>query len=188
MELTEKTQRFVSHFGEMGSRWGINRTVGQMYALLFTSKKPLCADDIASMLQISRSNVSMGIKELESWRLLKIEHFPGDRKDYFTVPGDVWDIMRTLIEERRRREIEPTLSLLRDLMLMNDEPTRDDEFSHQRMRDMYNLIELLTTWYQDMQNLDNKEMQQLMSLGSQAIKLIGLKNKILPSKTSETDA
>ena len=113
MPLSPQTERFVLHFGEMGSRWGVNRTVGQMYALLFLSPRPLHADDIAEALGFSRSNVSMGLKELQSWRLVKLIHQVGDRRDYFETPKDVWEIFRILMEEKRKREIDPTLTLRR---------------------------------------------------------------------------
>ena len=87
----------------MGSRWGINRTVGQIYALLYISGHPLPADEIAEVLSFSRSNVSMGLKELQSWRLVRLQHLPGDRREHFSTPGDVWQIVRILAEERRRR-------------------------------------------------------------------------------------
>ena len=104
-------------FGEMGGRWGINRTVGQIYALLFLSDRPLNADEITEALGVSRSNVSMGLKELEAWRLVRKRHLPGDRRDYFQAPDDIWQIVRTLAEERRSREIDPTLSMLRDVLM-----------------------------------------------------------------------
>src|SRR3989338_5871731 len=85
---------FVAHFGEMGSRWGINRTVGQIYALIYMSPRPLNADDIAEALEFSRSNVSMGLKELQSWRLVRLKHLPGDRREYFEAPSDAWEIFR----------------------------------------------------------------------------------------------
>ena len=88
--LPELSRQFVSHFGEMGSRWGINRTVGQIYALLFISSEPLNADQIADTLEFSRSNVSMGLKELQAWRLVQLRHQPGDRREYFQAPEDVW--------------------------------------------------------------------------------------------------
>ena len=104
--LPPLNRQFVAHFGEMGSRWGINRTVGQMYALIFLSPRPLNADEIAETLEFSRSNVSMGLKELQAWRLVKLSHQPGDRREYFEAPKDVWEIFRVLAEERRRREIQ----------------------------------------------------------------------------------
>ena len=111
--LPALTRQFVSHFGEMGSRWGINRTVGQIYALLYLSPRALNAEEIAETLEFSRSNVSMGLKELQSWRLVNLRHHAGDRREYFEAPQDVWEIFRRLAEERRRREIEPTQSMLR---------------------------------------------------------------------------
>ena len=122
--MTPLVHSFVAHFGEMGSRWGINRTVGQIYALIFVSPKPLCADEIAETLSYSRSNVSMGLKELQSWRLVKLRHVAGDRREYFEAPSDAWEIFRTLAEERRRREMEPTLSMLRSALL--ETPSCDD--------------------------------------------------------------
>src|SRR5690349_8870319 len=131
--LSPLVRSFVGHFGEMGSRWGINRTVGQIYALIFVSPEPVNADDIAERLEFSRSNVSMGLKELQSWRLVHLRHLPGDRREYFEAPTDAWEIFRTLAEERRRREIEPTLSMLRNALL---EPARSDEdrIAQERMR------------------------------------------------------
>ena len=110
---TQLQQEFILHFGEMGSRWGINRTVGQIYALLFLSEHPLCADEIVEALHVSRSNVSMGLKELQAWNLVRLRHLQGDRRDYFTTPEDMWEIVRTLIAERKKREIDPTLTFRR---------------------------------------------------------------------------
>jgi DNA-binding transcriptional regulator GbsR (MarR family) len=96
MNLPLMVQTFVLHFGEMGSRWGISRTVGQIYALLFVSDRPLNADDICEHLGFSRSNVSTGLKELQAWNLARLQHLPGDRRDHFATPEDIWEIIRTL--------------------------------------------------------------------------------------------
>ena len=96
MNLPPLTEKFVLHFGEMGGRWGINRTVGQIYALIFLSDRPLHADEITKALDVSRSNVSMGLKELDGWRLVRKRHLPGDRRDHFEAPDDLWQIVRTL--------------------------------------------------------------------------------------------
>lgn len=174
--LTPLTQRFISHFGEMGSRWGINRTVGQIYALLYVLGQPLNADQIADYLTFSRSNVSMGLKELQSWRLVKLLHQPGDRREYFEPPKDIWDIFKTLLEERRRREIEPTLSMLRDALLEN--PANDtDKQAQQRMREMYNLIELSSSWFDDVQRLSPETLASLMKMGSKVKKLLDVRDK-----------
>jgi DNA-binding transcriptional regulator GbsR (MarR family) len=174
--LSPLTQRFILHFGEMGSRWGINRTVGQIYALLYVLGKPLNADEIAEYLSFSRSNVSMGLKELQSWRLVKLLHQPGDRREYFEPPKDIWDIFKTLLEERRRREIEPTLSMLRDALLEN--PTNDaDRKAQERMREMYDLIELSTSWFDEVQRLSPETLMSLMKMGSKVKKLLDVRDK-----------
>ncbi len=156
---------FVMHFGEMGSRWGINRTVGQIYALLFVSPRPLNADEIAEQLAISRSNVSVSLKELQGWRLLRTQRQPSDRRDYFSTPDDVWLIFKTLAEERQRREVEPTLSMLREALLA--EPQSEHErHAQQRMREMYTLMETLTEWFAQVQRLSPQTLLRLMALGT----------------------
>ena len=103
MNVSPKVEAFISHFGEMGSRWGINRTVGQTYALLVANEKPLNADDISNALSISRSNTSMALKELQSWRLVLPQHFAGDRKEYYKSLDNIWQMAQIIFEERRKR-------------------------------------------------------------------------------------
>ena len=178
--LTPLVRSFVSHFGEMGSRWGINRTVGQIYALIFVAPQPLNADEIAEALEFSRSNVSMGLKELQAWRLVNLRHLPGDRREYFDAPTDAWEIFRTLAEERRRREIEPTLSMLRNALL--EEPSsQEDRIAQQRMKGMHDLIELLTTWFDDVQRLDARTLAQLMKMGAKVQRLLEFTGKGRPA-------
>ena len=176
-QLPPLTQQFVSHFGEMGSRWGINRTVGQIYALLYVSGRPLNADDIAETLNFSRSNVSMGLKELESWRLTRLQHLPNDRREYFSAPDDVWAIFRSLAEERRKREIDPTLSMLRDA-LMAIPSSDEDRHAQRRMREMHDLIELTTMWFNDVQKLEPDTLKQLMKMGTRVTALLEMKDKL----------
>lgn len=189
--LPPLNRQFVAHFGEMGSRWGINRTVGQIYALIFLSPHALNADEIAETLEFSRSNVSMGLKELQSWRLVKLLHRPGDRREYFESPADVWEIFRVLAEERRRREIEPTLSMLRNALL--EEPGSDAErHALQRMREMHELIDRLVTWFDDVQKLSPQTAIQLMGMGAKVTKVLGLKDRLTgaggrSSKAGATD-
>ena len=177
MNLAPLTQRFVLHFGEMGSRWGINRTVGQIYALLFVSAKPLNADDIAEGLGFSRSNVSMGLKELASWNLVRLHHLPNDRREYFETPEDVWAIFRTLAAERRKREIDPTLSMLRDA-LMERPVLAEDIHAQARMKEMHDLIELGTTWLDEVQNMDSASLASLLKMGAQVKKLLQVKDRV----------
>jgi len=171
MDLPPLSQSFVLHFGEMGSRWGINRTVGQIYAVLFISAQPLTADEITDRLGVSRSNVSMGLKELSSWRLVRLSHQPGDRRDFYSAPEDVWAIFKTLSEERQRREVDPTLSMLRDALL--ETPVSVEERHAQaRMREMHDLIEQLTEWFAEVRKLSPSTLEKLMSLGAKATTLL----------------
>jgi DNA-binding transcriptional regulator GbsR (MarR family) len=175
--LSPLVRSFVSHFGEMGSRWGINRTVGQIYALIFVSPEPLNAEQIAEQLEFSRSNVSMGLKELQAWRLVRLRHLPGDRREYFEAPTDAWEIFRTLAEERRRREIEPTLSMLRNALLETPS-TEEDRIAQERMKGMHDLIELMLTWFDDVQRLDAQTLSQLMRMGSKVQKVLEFTGKV----------
>ncbi|MDT9001383.1 GbsR/MarR family transcriptional regulator [Paucibacter sp. APW11] len=169
--MSPLVRSFVAHFGEMGSRWGINRTVGQIYALIYVSPRALNADEMAEALEFSRSNLSMGLKELQAWRLVRLKHLPGDRREYFEAPSDAWEIFRTLAEERRRREIEPTLSMLRNALL--EQPSsEEDRIAQERMRGMHDLIELMSNWFDDVQRMDSQTLAQLMKMGSKVQKLL----------------
>jgi len=179
LELSPVKLSFIQHFGEMGSRWGINRTVGQIYALLFISDEPLNADQLGESLGLSRSNVSMSLKELHSWNLLRPVNIAGDRKDYFTTPEDVWEIARTLIDERRKREIDPTLSMLRNTLLSDDtEVPTEDVYALQRMQEMHDLIELIVGWMNDMQTLKSSRLTKLLQLGSSVNKILDVTDRI----------
>jgi len=176
MTLTASVQAFVLHFGEMGSRWGINRTVGQIYALLFLSRDPLNADQITDTLGISRSNTSMGLKELQSWRLVRLQHLPGDRREYFSTPEDIIEIALTLVEERRKRELDPTLTLLRQT-LMEEPVDAAEEHAHDRMQQMCNLMEMVSSWSHDIQKLSPSEVERLLKLGRAVPHLLKMKDK-----------
>ena len=183
MTLSNTQQEFVLHFGEMGSRWGINRTVGQIYALLFICKKPLNAEEITSALHISRSNTSMGLKELQAWQLVRLKRRPGDRRDYFTTPDDLWEIVRTLVAERKKREIDPTLSKLRELEMHG--PTGDD-YGDARISELRELIETLTGFYEEMERLETQRLVTLMTYGSRLAGLIDKAGAAMPLFTSQT--
>ena len=181
--MTPATQNFVLHFGEMGSRWGISRTVGQIYALLFVSPRPLNADDLVAALGFSRSAVGLGVKELSSWNLVRLKHLPGDRRDHYETPEDIWEIVRTLADERRKREVEPTLSLLREV-LVTDPLTDDDRHAHQRMTELHDLIELFLGWHDDLARLENHHLRKLLSLGSVIGSLLDMKDRLNPTPNS----
>ena len=167
----------------MGSRWGINRTVGQIYALLFVTEQQLHADDIGEKLAISRSNVSIGLKELQGWGLVRLSRIPGDRREYFSSLGDVWEIFRVVAAERRRREVAPTLPVLRESLLAATS-SQEDAFAQQRMREMHELVDLANNWFDDLQRLSPESMAQLMMMGSHVQMLLTAKDRLFGASTS----
>jgi DNA-binding transcriptional regulator GbsR (MarR family) len=183
VQLSEKSQAFVLHFGEMGSRWGFNRTVGQILALLVINQQPLHAEQIMQQLGISRGNVSMGLKELQSWRLVKLSHQAGQRREFFTAAGSIWDMARTVFEERSKREVDPTLSLLRSNLL--EEPENEaDQFTQQKMEEIHDLLELITQWSYALNTMNPDKLQSLMKMGSGISRILELKDKIVGNKGS----
>ena len=178
MKLSPLSQSLVLHFGEMGSRWGLNRTLGQMYAVIVLTEAPLNADQISEALQISRSNVSMGLKELKSWNLIKLQHIPGDRKEYFTAPEDVWEIAKTLLVERRKRELDPTLTSLRDALLQ-EPSSSEDVYAQQRIREMHDLMEMISSWSGELENMSSGKLATLLTLGSGLSKILEAKDRLL---------
>ena len=177
MKLPPLVQTFVLHFGEMGSRWGINRSVGQIYALIYVSEQPLNADQLVEVLGFSRSNIAMGIKELVSMNLVMLRHIPSDRKDYYTTHEDIWEIVRNLVEERKKREIDPTLSMLRSVM-METPSSEQEKFAQDKMCEMHDLIEMLTKWYDDMQKLETERLVNLLKMGAKVYSLYQMKDKL----------
>lgn len=175
--MTPMIESFVFHFGEMGSRWGFNRTVGQIYALLVIHEEALSANDIAENLGISRGNVSMGLKELNSWQLITTIHKPRDRKEYYTTKGSIWDMANRVFEERRKREIDPTMSLLRDCM-MDKAGNEQEAFAQEKIKEIHDLLENITKWAQSLQSLSPEQLNGLMKLGSGVSKVIDLTSKI----------
>lgn len=169
-----------------GSRWGINRTVGQVYALWLVSESSLNAENIGEALGILRSNVSISLKELEAWQLVKLTRKPGDRREYYGMLGSVWGIFKAVAAERGRRGIEPTLTMLRQTLL---EPAANESerYAVERMRELYELTELANDWFDDLQRLSPGSMRQLMSLGGKVQKLLELKDRTVATFTA-TDA
>lgn len=182
MKMSPLITSAVMHFGEMGSRWGFNRTVGQILALIVLNETPLSAQEIADALSISRGNTSMGLKELQSWQLIKQHHVPGERKEFFVPAGSIWVLANRVFEERRKREIDPTMSLLRDLMM--DEPNSEKDSEVQaRLHEIHDLLESVTAWSQELQNLGPEKLDTLMKLGAGVGRILEFKDKLLPSKS-----
>jgi DNA-binding transcriptional regulator GbsR (MarR family) len=145
--LSSVQQKFILHWGEMGTRWGINRTVAQIHALLFISPKPLHAEDIADTLSVARSNVSNSLKELQGWGIIKRVHVLGDSRDHFESMKDVWEMFRVVLDERKKREIDPTMRMLRECIEAAEKDKETDEYTEQKLRDLHNFFETTTAWY-----------------------------------------
>jgi len=177
MRLTPVMERYVLHWGEMGARWGVNRTVSQIHALLYLSPEPLTAEDIANTLSVARSNVSTSLKELQSWNLVTISHVMGDRRDLFSVSGDTWEMLLTIMQERKRREIEPTLTLLRDCVLELENDSATPEATKRRISDMLGFVSTLSSWFDEMVRLPKSTLVTLMKLGARVQKIIPVRRK-----------
>ena len=173
MELTPVAQRFILHWGEMGARWGINRTVAQIHALLFLSPKPLNAEEIAETLGVARSNVSTSLKELQGWGIVRIAHVMGDRRDHFESMKDVWEMFRVVLDERKRREIDPTLTVLRECIAEAQKEKDTDKYTHARLTDLADFFETTTAWYGQIRQWPTSALTRFVKLGDKIRKLIG---------------
>lgn len=171
MKLSPITQRFILHWGEMGTRWGVNRTVAQIHALLYLSGRPVNAEDIAETLSVARSNVSTSLRELQAWRLVRVVHTLEDRRDYFETVGDIWDLARTVIAGRKEREIAPTMQALREFM-ETPEFANESEIARQRIGEMSQFIDILSRWSDEMLKLDPATLTKLLKLGASVQKLL----------------
>jgi DNA-binding transcriptional regulator GbsR (MarR family) len=174
MKLSPIAQKFILHWGEMGTRWGINRTVAQIHALLFLSKKPLPAEEIAQTLGIARSNVSNSLRELQNWGIVRIVHVMGDRRDHFESMKDVFDMFRVISRERKRREIDPTVYVLRECIAEMGKGKSADTYTRDRLADLLKFFELANTAYAQMETLPTPALLKLARLGNKGLKLMGL--------------
>ena len=168
-------RKFVLHWGEMGARWGINRTVAQVHALLFMSSKPLNAEEIAEALSVARSNVSTSLRELQSWGIVKIVHVMGDRRDHFESLKDIWELFHVILNERKRREIDPTLQMLRECATEAAKTRSADRHARERIQDMLEVFETVNAWYQQMTGLPASTLAQVMKRGSALPKTLAAK-------------
>lgn len=172
MKLTPAVERYVLHWGEMGTRWGTNRTVAQIQALLYLSPRPLRADEIVEALSVARSNVSTSIRELQSYGLVKMTHILGDRRDYFESLHDVWELFRVIIAQRKQRELNPTLSMLRKCAEDVADENQTDEITKERIRNMLRFVETTSEWYENIQSVPTSTLKKLMKLGSGITKFV----------------
>lgn len=173
MNLTPTMQKYILHWGEMGTRWGVNRTVAQIHALLFLVNQPLHAEEIVETLSVARSNVSNSLKELQSWGLVRITHVAGDRRDHFIALQDVWEIFRVIMEQRKRREIDPTLSVLRECALEAQEDEGLERATKVKMDQVLAFLEMLTATYDDYKHLPPATLQRFLKMGGKVARLLG---------------
>jgi DNA-binding transcriptional regulator GbsR (MarR family) len=171
MQLSPVTERFVLHWGEMGSRWGVNRTVAQIHALLYLVGRPMTAEEITETLGVARSNVSNSLRELQNWKLIRVVHLLGDRRDQFETSSDVWELFRTIVRQRKEREFDPTVALLRDCLaspVMANEPAP----AQQRIEETLVLMESLSAWGDEMLKLSPETLMKVMKLGARIQNLL----------------
>lgn len=171
--LTPVQQKFILHWGKMGTQWGINRTVAQVHALLFISPEPLDAEEIAATLSVARSNVSTSLWELQGWGIIKTVHVLGDRRDHFESVKDVWEMFRTVLDERKKREIDPTLEMLRDCVAEADKDKADPK-TKERLAEMLNFFETMSSWYGQIRRLPTKGVIKFVTMGDKILKTLGL--------------
>jgi DNA-binding transcriptional regulator GbsR (MarR family) len=168
--LTPVRQKFILHWGEMGTKWGINRTVAQIHALLFISPKPLNADDLVETLGVARSNVSTSLRELQSWGIVKMVHILGDKRDHFESLKDVWELFRVVLNERKRREIDPTIQMLDECIAEAERNPGADAYTEQRLRDLREFFGTTAGWYSQICRLPADGIVKFLKLGDKVLK------------------
>ncbi|TVR43498.1 MAG: GbsR/MarR family transcriptional regulator [Planctomycetota bacterium] len=161
--LSPLRQRFILHWGEMGSRWGINRSMAQIHALLLTSEQPLSAEDIVDTLGIARSNISTSLRELQGWGIVRVQHQVGDRRDYFITETDPWTLFRTIARIRLQREVSPTLELLREANAQDSAP--EDRYTVERMQALAEFFEMAMSWFHTIDALPTPLLKAFLEAG-----------------------
>jgi DNA-binding transcriptional regulator GbsR (MarR family) len=172
--LTPVAQRFILHWGEMGTRWGINRTVAQVHALLFISPKPINAEEIATALSVARSNVSNSLRELQGWGIVRVVHVLGDRRDHFESVKDVWEIFRIVAEERKRREIDPTLRVLRECVDESHGAGQSDKYTRERLETMLEFLTTTSGLFEEVIRVPVGTLKGIAKLRGKIVSLLGV--------------
>ena len=170
--LSPAMTKFILHWGEMGTRWGINRSVAQIHALLYLSPKPLNAEQVSGTLSLARSNVSTSLRELQSWGIVRVVHVLGDRRDHFESMKDVWEMFQVVLDERKRREIDPTLAMLRaGVAEVGAAP--GDAYTRERLTEMQDFLGTMASLYEQMRDLPRPVIRRLAKAGVRMRKLLG---------------
>jgi DNA-binding transcriptional regulator GbsR (MarR family) len=175
--LTPVAQKFILHWGEMGTKWGINRTVAQVHALLFLSPHPLPADEISTTLSVARSNVSTSLRELQGWGIVSLVHVLGDRRDHFQTTKDVWEIFRTVSEERKRREIDPTLRVLNECVQELKATPTGDAYTRERLETMLDFLTTMSGLFEEILRMPMGALKGVGKLRGKVITLLGSDKK-----------
>ncbi len=175
--LTEAKKQFVLHWGEMGARWGINRTVAQIHALLHVSAVPLTAEEIAGTLSVARSNVSTSIRELQGWGLVRPVHVLGDRRQHFESIKDVWEMFRIIIDQRKRREIDPTLEVLRLCIAETESGESKDDYTKERLKDIYEFFSEVEGLYNDIRQFPVSTIRGVVKTRGVVKKFLSMRKK-----------
>jgi DNA-binding transcriptional regulator GbsR (MarR family) len=176
-KLTPVAQKFILHWGEMGTKWGINRTVAQIHALLFISPSPVPADEIAETLAVARSNVSTSLRELQGWGIVRVVHVLGDRRDHFETSKDVWEIFRTVSEERKRREIDPTLRVLGECVEELKSTPQSDAYTRERLESMLGFLSTMSGLFDEVLRMPVGALKGVGKLRGKVITLLGTEKK-----------
>jgi DNA-binding transcriptional regulator GbsR (MarR family) len=162
-------ERFILHWGDMGSQWGVNRTVAQIHALLYVSERPLTAEEIAATLGVARSNVSTSIRELLGWDLIRRVPVRGDRRDHFEAVSDVWELVRRIAAGRKAREIDPALAALRTCVADAERDPSVNPVAARRLRDLLEFTQTVDRWFQQMLTVPQPKLAALVKLGAKVI-------------------
>ncbi|HKT46062.1 MAG TPA: MarR family transcriptional regulator [Candidatus Acidoferrales bacterium] len=173
--LTPIAQKFILHWGEMGTRWGINRTVAQVHALLFLSQVPIPADEISSTLAVARSNVSTSLRELQGWGIVRVVHVLGDRRDHFESLKDVWEIFRIVSEERKRREIDPTLRVIGECVQELKANPQGDAYTRERLESMLEFLTVMSGLFEEVLHMPTPALKGVGKLRGKVVTLLGKK-------------
>ena len=177
MPLTPIEQKFILHWGEMGTRWGINRTVAQVHALLFVSPKPIHAEEIANTLTVARSNVSTSLRELQGWGIVRVSHVLGDRRDHFESVKDVWEIFRIVSQERKRREIDPTLRVLQECVGELKKAGAGSTYTRDRLEEMLEFLTSTSGLFEELVNIPASAFKGIARLRGKVKLLLGTGKK-----------
>jgi DNA-binding transcriptional regulator GbsR (MarR family) len=172
VSLTPTARAYVLHWGEMGTKWGVNRTVAQIHALLYLSPKPLTAEEIATALSVARSNVSTSLRELQGWGIVRVVHVMGDRRDHFESMADVWEMFQIILDERKKREVDPTVAVLRELVAESKKSGIAEKHTHERLSEMLKFFETMTGWYAQLRRLPRGAVVKFVKMGDKVRNLI----------------